>query len=169
MLDNRDCCMCRVRGCGLCSPVNVCPSGADWITLSLANCSDEGATMLNPGGALFRRDMPGVLAAKPGWPSLELSGASPLADCCLFLCSMRCRCCSLTRSLSSRLCLISGSCVTNPGDKQAIPRSWMPNPPLDVNGRAVAGVLPLVEMVFWERSNCVGRRRALTGGGGGWG
>lgn len=52
------------------------------MTLSLANCLCEGATMDNPGGALFLRDMPGVLAAKPDPGSLSLSeGPSPLADC----------------------------------------------------------------------------------------
>lgn len=61
--------ICRVSGWGLWRPVNVWPRGADWITLSWANCSCEGATMLRPGGGPRFRAMPGVLAVN--WPSLE--------------------------------------------------------------------------------------------------
>jgi len=64
-------------------PVKLWPSGADWITLSFANCLWEGATIDKPGGTLLRRDdMPGVLAAKTEPGSFSLSdGPSPLADC----------------------------------------------------------------------------------------
>ena len=73
---------CRLTGAGFCRPVKLWPRGADWMTLSLANCLCEGATIDRPGGALFLRDMPGVLAAKPAAASLSLSdGPSPLADC----------------------------------------------------------------------------------------
>lgn len=148
----------------MCRPVNVCPNGADWITLSLANCSWDGATMLSPGGALLRRDMPGVLAANESL-SLELSGPSPLADCCCSRDSMICLWCSRTLMLRCNCSFITGSWVTNPGDKQARPTSWMPSPSLDVSGRAVWGVLPVVEMVFFDRSSFLGRWRDVGSSG----
>lgn len=45
-------------------------SGADWITLSFANCAAEGAEMDNPGGGPFRLLILGVRA---GMPKDELS------------------------------------------------------------------------------------------------
>ena len=54
------------------------------MTLSCANCSCDGATILNPGGA-FLFEVPGVLAPNPpNSLSFALSiGASPgLAVCC---------------------------------------------------------------------------------------
>jgi len=74
---------CRVRGCGLCRLVKkLWPRGADCITLSLANCSCEGATIESPaGGGLLRRDiMPGVLAVKGTGALSRGSSASTIAD-----------------------------------------------------------------------------------------
>lgn len=149
--------MCRVSGCG-CMPVNVWPSGADWITLSLANCSCDGATMLRPGGAPRLRARPGVLAEK--WlPSLSLSGPSPLADCCCNLASMICRWWSLTVMLRCTLAFITGSCVMKPGDKHASPTSWISSlPSRAVSGRAVAGE---TMFEFLERSNFLGLCRVV--------
>jgi hypothetical protein len=50
---------------------------------------------------------------------------------------------------------MTGSCVTNPGDRQAIPTSWIPKPSLAVSGRAEAGVDDPV-FVFLERSSLLG-------------
>lgn len=55
--------------------------------------------------------------------------------------------------------------MTNPGDKQARPTSWIPSPSLDVNGRAVCGVLPVVDMVFLDRSSFRGRWRVAGSSG----
>lgn len=116
--------MWRVRGCGLFMPVKVWPRGADWITLSFAKCSWLGATIDSPGGALFLRDMPGVLAAKAPDPSLSLSaGPSPFADCCCSRASMRCLCCSRTDMLLCTCSFMVGSWVMKPGDRQAKPTS----------------------------------------------
>lgn len=149
---------CRVKGCGLWRPVNVCPRGADWMTRSWANCSWEGATMLNPGGALFRRDIPGVFAANWLTGSLSLpSGPSPFADCCCSLASMMRRCCSLTFKLCCKCSFITGSWVTKPGDKHAIPTSWIPSPSLPSAGRAVAAPDPVRGFLELDRSSFRGR------------
>lgn len=149
--------MCRVRGAGCWRPVKLWPRGADWITRSLANCSWEGATIERPGGALFLRDMPGVLAAKLERGSL--SGPSPLADCCCRRASIMCRCCSRTLILRCSCSFMTGSWVTKPGERQAMPTSWMPRPSRAVNGRAVCGWFDLG--VFLERSSLRGRGREL--------
>lgn len=150
---------CRDSGIGCCRPVKLWPRGADWMTRSLANCSWEGATIERPGGALFRRDMPGVLAANCETGSLSLS--SPLADCWCSLDSIICRCCSRTDMLRWSCSFMTGSWVTNPGDRQAMPTSWMPRPSRAVNGRAVAGWFDFV-FVFLERSSLLGRGRVLV-------
>lgn len=118
--------------------------------------------MLSPGGALFRLDIPGVLAANwlRGSLSLPFSGPSPLADCCCNLASMILRCCSLTVILCCRCSFMTGSCVTKPGDKQANPTSWIPSPSLAPNaGRAVAAPEPVI--VFLDKSNFRGRCRVV--------
>jgi len=135
-------------------------SGADWITLSCANCSCDGATMLSPGGA-FLLDVPGVLAGKPP-SSFALSiGASPGLAVCCNLCSMSCLCCSRTEMLRCSCSLIVGSCVTNPGDRHANPTSVIPRPllstPLEVNAPP-EGFVPLA---FRERSSFRGRCREV--------
>lgn len=106
-------------------PVKVWLRGADWMTLSLAKCSCDGATMDSPGGTLFLREaIPGVLTAKPLFVSLSLSvGPSPLADCCCKRASIRCLCCSRTDKLLCTCSFMTGSCVTKPGDRQARPTS----------------------------------------------
>lgn len=158
--------MWRVRGCGLFMPVNVWPRGADWMTLSLAKFSCDGATMDSPGGALFLRDcIPGVLAANPLCGSLSLSlGPSPFADCCWSRASIRCLCCSRTDRLLCTCSFMMGSCVTKPGDKQASPISWIPNPlSRDPRGRAVAAPEPT-----WpprDKSSLRGRWRAVVRSG----
>lgn len=145
--------MCRVSGCGLCLPVKVWPSGADWITRSFANCSCDGATMLRPGGGPRLRAKPGVFAVN--WPPSLSAGPSPLADCCCNLCSIICLWCSLTLMLRCSCSFMTGSWVTKPGDRQARPTSWMPRPSLAVRGRPVAGETMFV--VFLERSSFLGR------------
>lgn len=59
-----------------------------------------------------------------------------------------------------------GSWVTNPGDRQARPTSWMPSPSLAVRGPlAVAGLLPEAELEFLERSSFLGRWRGACKSG----
>jgi hypothetical protein len=151
--------ICRDRGWGFWRPVNVRPRGADWMTLSFANCSWDGATMVRPGGALFRRDIPGVFAAKCPTLSLSLSAPSPFADCCCNLDSMICLWCSRTLMLRCNCSFITGSWVTNPGDKHARPTSWIPRPP----SLPVSGPRPVAEVVFvfFDRSSFRGRWRAV--------
>ena len=150
--------MCRVSGCGLCLPVKVWPSGADWMTLSFANCSCDGATMLRPGGAPRLRAKPGVFAAK--WlGSFSLSGPSPsLADCCCNLASMIWRWCSLTLMLRFSCSCSVASFGTKPGDRHAMPTSWITRPSRAVIGRPVAGD---TTFVFLDRSSFLGRCLAV--------
>lgn len=130
------------------------------MTRSAANCSCDGATMDNPGGALFLRDMPGVLAANCGGSSLSLSeGPSPLADCCS-LASMMWRCCSRTLKLRWSCWFMTGSWVTKPGERQAMPTSWMPRLSRADMGTAEAGTLEEA-FVFLERSSFRGRGRVF--------
>lgn len=149
----------RVRGCGWCLPGKLWCIGADWMTLSSANCSWDGATMLRPGGA-FLLEVPGVFAGNPpNSLSLALSiGASPgLADCCNRD-SMICLCCSRTDKLRCNCSRIVGSCVTKPGERHANPTSWIPSPllsaPLPVNWLADGLPVPgLALEVFFVRSS----------------
>jgi hypothetical protein len=150
----------RVRGCGWCRPVKVWLRGADWMTLSLANCSWDGATMLSPGGA-FLLDVPGVLGGKPpNSLSFALSiGASPGFAVCCNRDSMSCLCCSRTEMLRCNCSLIVGSCVTNPGDRHASPTSWMPSPPVSMplEVRLPPEGREFEVDVFFERSSMRGR------------
>lgn len=132
------------------------------MTRSLAKTSWDGATMLSPGGALLRLDMPGVLAANWFDPSLSLpvSGRSPFADCCWRRASMIWRCCSRTLILRCNCSFMAGSCVTKPGDKQASPTSIIPSPSLSPGSLAVCAPEPARPPL--ERSSFRGRWR---GGG----
>jgi hypothetical protein len=137
------------------------------MTLSCANCSCDGATMLSPGGA-FLFDKPGVLAGKPPSSlSLALSiGASPGFAVCCNRDSMMCRCCSRTEILRCSCSLIAGSCVMKPGERHASPISATPSPesiPLDVKPPADGLELPSAE--FCERSSFRGRWREAGNSG----
>lgn len=128
--------------------------------------------MLNPGGGPRFRARPGVFAAKCP-PSLSLSGISGAlkpADCCCNLDSMIRFCCSFTLILRCTCSFMSGSWVTKPGDRQAMPTSLIPSPLVSraVSGRAEPGT-PLLVDVFLERSSLLGRCLAVGGGGGGGG
>lgn len=140
-------------------PVNVWPRGADWMTLSLAKFSCDGATIDNPGGTLFLRDeIPGVLTANALFASFSLSeGPSPFADCCCRRASMRCLCCSRTDKLLCTCSFMTGSWVTKPGERQAKPTSWICSPSRAVKGRAVAGEPELG--AFLDKSSLRGRCR----------
>lgn len=111
--------------------------------------------MERPGGALFLRDIPGVL----GKPILD-SLSSPFEDCWCSLDSIMCRCCSRTEMLRWSCSFITGSWVTKPGDRQAIPTSWIPKPSRAVSGRADPGWFDLV-FVFLDRSSLRGLGRVL--------
>lgn len=131
------------------------------MTRSAANCSCDGATIDSPGGALFRRDSPGVFAAKPGW---SLLGPSPLADCCCSLASIMWRCWSLTLMLRWSCSFMTGSCVTKPGDRQARPTSWMARPSRAVSGR-LADEAPAFVLPPLDRSSFLGRWRGAGASG----
>jgi hypothetical protein len=107
------------------------------MTLSFANCSCEGATIMRPGGA-FLLVVAGVFMPPGPASSLSLAlsiGASPGFAVCSNLDSMICLCCSRTEILRCNCSLIVGSCVTNPGERQAKPTSWIPSPlSLEVSG-----------------------------------
>lgn len=107
---------------------------------------------------MFLRDMPGVLAANCETGSL--SGPSPLADCWCSLASIMCLCCSRTDKLRWSCSFMTGSWVTKPGDRHAIPTSWIPRPSRAVIGRAEAGWFDL--SVFFDRSSLRGRGRVLV-------
>lgn len=55
---------------------------------------------------------------------------------------------------------MTGSWVTKPGERHAIPTSWIPRPSRAVIGRAEAGWFDL--SVFFERSSLRGRGRVLV-------
>jgi hypothetical protein len=119
--------------------------------------------MLRPGGA-FLLVVAGVFM--PPGPAISLSlalsiGASPGFAVCNNLDSIICLCCSRTEILRCNCSLIVGSCVTNPGERQAKPTSWIPRPlSLDVNGafRPVIGFEP---DAFFDRSSLRGRWRGV--------
>lgn len=58
---------------------------------------------------------------------------------------------------------MAGSWVTNPGDRQARPTSWMPRPSLAVMGRPVPGA-PEPDAPPFERSSFLGRWRGVGSG-----
>lgn len=57
--------------------MNVWFNGADWITLSLANCAAEGAAIESPGGGPFRLEVVGVRVCTPKRVVSCVLGASP--------------------------------------------------------------------------------------------
>jgi hypothetical protein len=120
--------------------------------------------MLSPGGA-FLLDVPGVLGGKPPSSlSFALSiGASPGFAVCCNLDSMMCLCCSRTEILRCNCSLIVGSCVTNPGDRQASPTSCIPRPPVSMplEVSPPADGREFVLGVFFERSSLRGRCREV--------
>lgn len=139
------------------------------MTLSLANCSADGALIDKPGGGPFRLEVVGVrvctpksvvscVLAPPSLVSCELPGLTPFC-----LASMICLCWSRTSRLLCSCSLIAGSCVWKPGDRQARPTSWIARPAESravkgAEGRAVCG--PRAPGVLEERSSLFGRGRA---------
>jgi hypothetical protein len=125
--------------------------------------------MLSPGGA-FLLDVPGVLAGKPPNSFALSMGASPGFVVCCNLDSMICLCCSRTEMLRCNCSLMVGSCVTNPGDRQANPTSCIPrpplSPPLEVSPPADGREAPVfVLAVFFERSSLRGLCREVERSG----
>lgn len=116
--------------------------------------------MLSPGGA-FLLVVPGVFRGKPPSSlSFALSiGASPGFAVCCNRDSMSCLCCSRTEILRCNCSLIVGSCVTNPGERQASPTSWIPRPPVSMplEVRLPAEGRAFEVDVFFERSSMRGR------------
>lgn len=71
----------REAGVGLCRPVNVWLSGADWTTRSFANWEAEGGTIDSPAGRFF--EVVGVFESKRfDSDGFTPSGPSPFAVFC---------------------------------------------------------------------------------------
>jgi hypothetical protein len=107
------------------------------MTLSVANCSCEGGTIERPGGGLFLDDVPGVFSPPSELPSPVLAPPSTLSPGFAVFWSrdsMMDLWWSRTDMLRCSCSLMVGSCVENPGERQAKPTSCMANgPSLAVN------------------------------------
>jgi len=139
---------CRLR------PVNEAPSGADWMTRSLAKTEWCGAAMERDGGGPLRRPVWGILFDLNSESVPVFGGSSPSGILPpLLRASIIKRCCSRTSILRCSCCCIWGLEVLKPGERHASPTSSKAS--FEVKGRADNA--PAGTFLWVDKSRRLGR------------